>query len=115
MVNLPLLSHLCMEAVVYFHAYFVIWDVNLVPANISFTNLRTMKTLGQVDTIICSKAAFINPNLSYIAAFKVGDIICYNEVGETVQQVERDLIYEVESRSSSEASDDDDRENASTL
>ena len=46
MTNLPYLSHICMEGVVYFHAYFVLWDINLVPANINFTNLRTMKTLG---------------------------------------------------------------------
>ena len=78
MVNLPLMSHLVMEAVVYFHAYYVLWDVNLVPANIIFNNLRTMKNLGQVGTIICSKAAFINPLFSFIAAFKVGDIIYYN-------------------------------------
>jgi len=78
MINLPYLSHICMEAVVYFHAYFVLWDINLVPAHINFTNLRTMKTLGQVDAIICSKAAFLNANLRYVAAFKVGDILCYN-------------------------------------
>ena len=78
MMNLPYLSHITMEAVVYFHASFVLWDINLVPANIMFTNLRTMKTLGQVDTIICSKAAFLNPNLGYVAAFKVGDIYCFN-------------------------------------
>jgi|Transcript_20915 hypothetical protein len=46
MFNLPYLSHICMEGVVYFHAYFVLWDINLVPAHINFTNLRTMKTLG---------------------------------------------------------------------
>ena len=79
MINLPYLSHICMEGIVYFHAYFVLWDINLVPANINFTNLRTMKTLGQVDTIICSKAAFLNANLRYVAAFKVGDILCYNQ------------------------------------
>ena len=79
MINLPYLSHICMEAVVYFHAYFVLWDINLVPAHINFTNLRTMKTLGQVDAIICSKAAFLNANLRYVAAFKIGDILCYNQ------------------------------------
>ena len=79
MINLPYLSHICMEGVVYFHAYFVLWDINLVPANIYFTNLRTMKTLGQVDTIICSKSAFLNANLRYVAAFKVGDTVCYNK------------------------------------
>ena len=76
MANLPYLSHICMEAVVYFHAYFVLWDINLVPANIMFTNLRTMKTLGQVDTIVCSQAAFLQPHLRYVAAFKVGDTFC---------------------------------------
>lgn len=79
MINLPYLSHICMEGVVYFHAYFVLWDINLVPAHINFTNLRTMKTLGQVDTIICSKSAFLNANLRYVAAFKVGDFLCYNQ------------------------------------
>lgn len=79
MFNLPYLSHICMEGVVYFHAYFVLWDINLVPAHINFTNLRTMKTLGQVDTIICSKAAFLNANLRYVAAFKIGDFLCYNQ------------------------------------
>ena len=79
MINLPYLSHICMEGVVYFHAYYVLWDINLVPANINFTNLRTMKTLGQVDTIICSKAAFLNANLRYMAAFKVGNQLCYNQ------------------------------------
>ena len=79
MINLPYLSHMCMEGVVYFHAYYVLWDINLVPASINFTNLRTMKTLGQVDTIICSKSAFLNANLRYVAAFKVGNHLCYNQ------------------------------------
>ena len=30
-----------------------------------------MKQLGQVDTIICSKAAFLNHSLKYVAAFKL--------------------------------------------
>jgi hypothetical protein len=68
-----------LEGVVYFHAYFVLWDINLVPANINFTNLKTMKTLGQVDSIICSKRAFLDPKKRYVAAFKLGEVICYNE------------------------------------
>ena len=75
MVNLPYLAHICMEAVVYFHAYFVLWDVNLVPAQINFTNLRTMKTLGQVDSIICSKSAFMNNGQRYVSCFKVNDVL----------------------------------------
>ena len=69
MFNLPYLSHLTMECVVYFHTLFVLWDINLVPANIKFTNLRAMNTLGQVDTIISGKAAFLNENIRNVAVF----------------------------------------------
>ena len=98
-----------MEGVVYFHAYFVLWDINLVPANINFTNLRTMKTLGQVDTIICSKSAFLNANLRYVSAFKVGNILCYNEEDNGRQNMSGDRINDVTSQNSSEASDEDDQ------
>ena len=105
MSNLPYLSHIIMEAVVYFHAYFVLWDINLVPANIMFTNLRTMKTLGQVDTIVCSKAAFINPNLRYVAAFKVGDVVAYNEADKKRQKLDADNRNEVQSQNSSDSNE----------
>ena len=61
MLNLPYLSHLCLEAMVIFHAFYVLWDINLVPANISFKSLSTMKFMGQVDSIVCSNKAFLNP------------------------------------------------------
>ena len=86
MINLPYLSHICMEGVVYFHAYYVLWDINLDPANINFTNLRTMKTLGQVDTIICSKAAFLNANLRYVASFKLGNKLYENEESKNYRE-----------------------------
>ena len=73
MVNLPYLGYIVMEGVMFFHTYYVIWDVNLVPAGINITNLETMQTLGQVDSIVCSKAAFISEKGKRdIDAFKVG-------------------------------------------
>jgi len=30
--NFPYLAKLTMEAVIFFHAYFTMWDINLVPA-----------------------------------------------------------------------------------
>ena len=111
MINLPYLSHICLEGVVYFHAYFVLWDINLVPANINFTNLRTMKTLGQVDSIICSKKAFLDPNNRYVAAFKIGDTICYNEQEKMLMHAnERRFGSDADSNQSSDSSDDEDRE-----
>ena len=60
MFNLPYLSNMCMEAVIYFHTYFVENDVNLVPSRIKFKNFAAMKTLGQIDSIIADKTAFID-------------------------------------------------------
>ena len=57
MMNLPYLAKLTIDGVVFFHAYYAMWDVNLVPAAINFTDLRAMKSLGQVDSLVCSKAA----------------------------------------------------------
>ena len=111
MINLPYLSHICLEGIVYFHAYFVLWDINLVPANINFTNLKTMKTLGQVDSIICSKKAFIDPNNRYVAAFKLGDTICYNEQEKIAMNGGNHRNgSDVENSDSSDSNDSDDRE-----
>ena len=60
MVNLPYLAIICMEAVIFFHSNFVLWDVHLAPAQIKFNSLKAMKALGQVDSIVCSKSAFVN-------------------------------------------------------
>ena len=60
MSNMPYLAKLTMECTVYFHAYFTMWDVNLVPANILFNDIKVMKQMGQVDNIVCSKSAFFS-------------------------------------------------------
>ena len=82
MFNLPYLAILCMEGVTYFHAYFIVWDINLVPADVEFTNLRAMNTLAQVDTIFLGKSTLVEQDNRYCACFKVRDILCTNEGDE---------------------------------
>ena len=75
------MAYLTMEAVMFFHVYFIMWDINLVPACINFKNLQAIKTLGNIDSIVCSKSAFLaEKGLRTIAAFKVGKTICENDV-----------------------------------
>ena len=41
--NFPYLAKLTMEAVIFFHAYFTVWDINLVPAQLNYNDLKIMK------------------------------------------------------------------------
>ena len=79
MSNLPYLAKLTMECTVFFHAYFTMWDVNLVPANINFNNFKVMKQMGQVDSIICSKSAFFAQAPIVFQSFQVGKELFVNE------------------------------------
>ena len=101
MVNMPYLGYICMEGVVFFHTYFILWDVNLVPAEVKFNNLEAMQTLGNVDSIICSKSSFISErgNRS-IAAFKVGNTTCEND-GERKDKIDTNKTTDVDSLDSS--------------
>ena len=72
MTNLPYLAKLTMEGAVFFHAHFAMWDVNLVPAHLNFTDLKAMKSMGQVDHIVCPKSAFFSSGHIFTAAFKIG-------------------------------------------
>ena len=85
MVNLPYLAVVCMEAVVYFHSNFVLWDVHLAPAAIKFNSLKAMKALGQVDSIVCSKSAFVNASHQYVAAFKIDNKKFMNKESQQIQ------------------------------
>jgi hypothetical protein len=76
--NFPYLAKLTMEAVIFFHAYYTMWDVNLVPAQINYTNLKIMQSMGQIDSIVCPKSAFLWHNTSYTVAFKINQKIYYN-------------------------------------
>ena len=61
-----------MEIVIYFHTYFVINDVNLVPSRLRFKNFAVMKTLGQINAVVADKTAFIDDSKSYVISVKVG-------------------------------------------
>lgn len=44
--NFPYLAKLTMEAVIFFHAYFTMWDIQLVPAQLNYNDLKIMKSMG---------------------------------------------------------------------
>ena len=80
MLNLPFMAYLTMEAVIFFHVFFIMWDINLVPACVNFKNLQVIKTLGNIDSIVCSKSAFLaERGFRNIAAIKVGKTTCEND------------------------------------
>ena len=78
MKNLPYLAKLTMDGVIFFHAHFAMWDVNLVPAHMNFTDLKAMRCMGQVDSIVCSKSAFFSSGHAFTAALKIGDQLFWN-------------------------------------
>lgn len=67
-----------MESVIFFHVYYTMWDVNLVPAQMNYTDLKIMKSMGQIDSIVCPKSAFLWNGTSLAAAFKINKKIYYN-------------------------------------
>ena len=77
--NFPFMAKLTMELTIYFHAYFVMWDISLVPAAVEFNNLSVMRHMAQIDSVICSKSSFLNCSPIMITMFKIGDEIYENE------------------------------------
>ena len=89
MQNHPYLAKLTMEAVIFFHAYFTMWDVNLVPAQLNYNELKIMKSMGQIDSVVCPKSAFFWHNACFVAAFKVKDAVFYNQ-NEKNERIEKE-------------------------
>jgi len=83
--NFPYLAKLTMEAVIFFHAYYSMWDVNLVPAQMNYTDLKIMKSMGQIDSIVCPKSALLWHNTSFTSAFKINSKIYYNQNEKNVR------------------------------
>ena len=77
--NFPFMAKLTIEFTIYFHAYFVMWDINLIPALVEFNNLSVMRHMAQIDSIICSKSSFLNYSPIMISMFKIGDVLFENE------------------------------------
>ena len=68
-----------MEAVIFFHAYFTMWDINLVPAQLNYNDLKIMRSMGQIDSIVCPKSAFLWHNTSFPAAFQINNSTYFNQ------------------------------------
>ena len=91
MQNHPYLAKLTMEAVIFFHAYFTMWDVNLVPAQLNYNELTIMKSMGQIDSVVCPKSAFFWHNACFVAAFKVKNAVFYNQ-NEKNEKLEKENL-----------------------
>ena len=76
--NFPYIAKLTMEVVIFFHVYYTMWDVNLVPAQMNCSDLKIMKSMGQIDSIVCPKSAFLWNGTSFTSAFKINEKIYYN-------------------------------------
>ena len=79
MLNTPYLAKLTMDGVVFMHAYFALWDLNLIPADLVFNNLSIMKQMGQVNSIVCPTNALLYKNTHIVAGFKINDAIFFNQ------------------------------------
>ena len=107
MQNHPYLAKLTMEAVIFFHCYFTMWDINLVPAQLNYNDLKIMKHMGQIDSVVCPKSAFFQHNLYFVAAFKVKNAVFYNQNEKNIKVMKgKDDSSEDEELSS--GSDDED-------
>ena len=101
-----------MEAVIFFHCYFTMWDINLVPAQLNYNELKIMKSMGQIDSVVCPKSAFFWHNACFVAAFKVKDAVFYNqneknEKLEKTDAAKRDKNDDDDNGSQSESDDED--------
>ena len=106
-----------MEAVTFFHAYFTMWDVNLVPAELNYNELKVMKSMGQIDSVVCPKSAFFWRKASFVAAFKVNNAIFYNQNEKNERISKKDQHKHENNKDSSDEigfqfadSDDDDKD-----
>jgi hypothetical protein len=53
--------------------YFIEWDINLVPANIKFTNIKSVSKLPWIGHVVTSPAALENSDNYKVSYFKVGE------------------------------------------
>ena len=86
MINLPYLASSCLEIMPLIHAYFVCNDSDLVPADVRFNKSSATQTLGLVDTIVSDKSTLIDSN-TYVAAYKVRNVMYYNNENTSEKQV----------------------------
>jgi hypothetical protein len=72
MIFYPYLVKLVLDCVVIFHNLYILWDVNLVPSNVSITNYFALTRLSQVSHMIVNPSAVLSLREN-VALFRVGD------------------------------------------
>ena len=72
MIFYPYLVKLVLDCVVMFHNLYILWDINLVPSNVSITNYFALTRLSQVSHMIVSPSAILSLREN-VALFRVGD------------------------------------------
>lgn len=53
--------------------YFIEWDINLVPANIKFMNLKAVSKLPWIGHLVTSPSALENGDNYKVSYFRVGE------------------------------------------
>ena len=69
-----------------------------------------MKTLAQVETIICGKSTIVDQDNRYCACFKIGDVLCTNEGDEGRPPAGAARADAADSNNESDDSEDEERE-----
>ena len=72
MIFYPYLVKFVLDCVVMFHNLYILWDVNLVPSNVSITNYFALTRLSQVSHMIVNPSAILSMREN-VALFRVGD------------------------------------------
>ena len=57
--------------------------------NVNYNELKIMKSMGQIDSVVCPKSAFFWHNACFVAAFKVKDAVFYNQ-NEKNERIEKE-------------------------
>ena len=86
MINLPYLAGSCLDVMRLMHNYFICNDSDLVPANVKINRPNAIQTLGLIENMISSKSTLIENN-SYVAAYKVRNVMYYNNENTSEKQV----------------------------
>jgi hypothetical protein len=64
-----------------FQVYFIEMDINMVPANIKFSNMKSVSKLPWIGHIVTSPAALECSDNYKVSYFKVGEL-SFHSVGE---------------------------------
>jgi len=71
---MPFFYKLTFEIITLAQAYFIEWDINLVPAEVKFNNLRAAAKLPWVGHVITSPAALESVQIFKVVYFKISEL-----------------------------------------